>query len=93
MVPTVLPYGMPTCIHEQGGVLMQVSYEMGEDKIPTIHGVHLLDADYKPTGPDIRLMLDSMVQVTGPDEGAYVLSLVTEYVHELEGTGCGGQPT
>lgn len=43
-------------IFEHKGVLLHVDYEPGEP--PTFTCVRVMDAHYRPTGPDIQILLD-----------------------------------
>jgi hypothetical protein len=54
-------------IYEHEGVMLRVDYEPGADGIPTFNDVRVLDADYRPVGPNLTNMLDSTLLMSPPD--------------------------
>ncbi len=73
-------------IYEYGGVMLRANYEMSEG-VPTFHSVHLLDADYKPVGPNLHVFLHNLAIVHGsphrrgkPSLATPILSAITEEI-------------
>ena len=67
---------MATHIYERAGVLLSIDYLPGEE--PTFNSVRVLDADYRPTGPELRDLFHELFVLTGPSDGSHLLSLVAE---------------
>lgn len=46
-------------IFEHSGVMLRVDYTPGEE--PTFHSIHVMDASYRPIGPDLTQLLHKTV--------------------------------
>lgn len=70
-------------ISEHAGVLLHVDYTKDEAGIPTFECVRVMDANYRPIGPNLRHLLDTAMLLTPcpgePDTQAAesVLSAIT----------------
>lgn len=68
-------------IFDHEGVLLGVNYQRGTDGVPELSGIRALDADYKPTGPDLTPMLANMMVWTIP--GKMIQPLMNTIIEEL----------
>jgi hypothetical protein len=44
-------------IHDSAGVSLRVEYTVASDGVLTFHNIKVLDADYRPVGPDLTPLL------------------------------------
>lgn len=75
-------------IYEHNGVLLDVEYEPATDASgPYFKGIHVMDVDYRPIGPDLRPLLmhvvitDAFVDADGIGTGEPLLSIITGELH------------
>lgn len=70
-------------IFEHAGVLLAVDYQ--QDDPPTFQSVHVLGADYQPTGPNLLPLLHDMAILERNVEADVVLAtrLLSAIVEEL----------
>ena len=67
-------------IHEHEGIMLEIEYsepdnvELG----PILHGVRVLDRDYKATGPCLMPLLSGMFLLTGKGEGTMFFSKIAD---------------
>lgn len=67
---------MATHLYEHGGVTLHVHYSVGEDNIPTIESVRVLDGSYRPCGPDLVEFLQPMALMYTATHGEAMLSVI-----------------
>ena len=82
-------------IHEYAGVYFEVVYEINANPGVGFHSVRTLDADHRPTGPDLLDWLRYMTPITQNPETAgtsYLEFIAQEILDERNGTGRLGRP-
>lgn len=80
---------METTLQDHGGTLFEVQYTWGSDNVPEIASLRVLDADYRPAGPNLAPFLDTMLIMVAPGEATPFLSLVSEQIHDSRGIAPG----
>lgn len=81
---------MITHIYEYKGVHFRVTYVLIEDNVPEFDSVYMLDANYRPVGPNLVEMFGDIVVMTNysPMEAEPFLStIVKEIKNECHGIG------
>jgi len=72
---------MPTYLHEEQGVTLQVEYQYDADGVLNFGTIRALDDRYAATGPDLAPLLHTLYVVLSldpPVAEAYLSTLVTE---------------
>ncbi len=76
---------MSVHIHDSAGVSLRVEYAIASDGVLIFHNIKVLDADYRPVGPDLTPLLHHLLVLTNinPPQGEHFLStLVAEIQHD-----------
>ena len=76
---------MSVHIHDSAGVSLRVEYAIASDGVLIFHNIKVLDADYRPVGPDLTPLLHTLLVLTNvnPPQGEHFLStLVAEIQHD-----------
>ena len=60
-----------THIFEHNDTLLQVNFTRGDDGIPTFKSVFLLDASYRPVGPNLVPLLHDVMLVSEENEQGF----------------------
>lgn len=75
---------MPAHLHEYAGVTLHVEYDVdATDGVPILQSVRVLDAQYRPCGPDLTDWLQRLVFMHTPEEGEAMLSVLAGEIHAL----------
>lgn len=69
-----------TQVVEYAGVMFRVEYEEHPEDPITFYTVHVLDAAYRPVGPNLVALMDGMLIMTNATEAEPLLSRIAEEI-------------